>query len=274
MPRLRLAFAFALTSVACTEHAPPVESLDLAEATPSLSPVPHLPEAANPRVSPWLELRRTPVDPDVPVCGFEVIAHGFPAVHADGTAIVHAATHLDGNADRDAEYMHLTTTNVDDPTAVETEVVYDRNHHINRPCRTVLRDVASQLRHLNTELAREHWHTLDRLAVTIVDRGEYADIREEHPFHKNHPIEFLYQRGALVARTNNRILEHHPRADLKGKDEFCDTTPHLTTLFADPTSGATLVFYNHSNGGCLCDDHEFHTTLRLGPELFATIAAS
>lgn len=283
-----LTVAPAVLASACTTHTPEAQSVELSEPAPERTEFvgfEHAPMAELSRddQAPWLELR-TGADPDYDdgyICDFQVVPHNFPAVSEDGEQVAHASIHVDGNADITDEYMNLTWTDVESDRSLAHEQVYARGEHpyaepenLERDCAPVIEEIRSRVDELNHRLAETKWRPMQKLALEINDPDAMWDDDEDEPDvgilpASARPVEAMYRNGYFIARVPGmRLLDRQERMDWRQWDEFCDTNPHLTEIWGDRLTGASLVSYNHSSGGCLCDDHEYFSAITLAPAVF------
>lgn len=268
---------------ACTGPLDP-ESFELPESEIAQAPVlpswEHQPDAApmpvDPDGQPRLVLRLGPVHDDAEsFCPYDVEPVNFPAVDVEGTTLIHVGAHVDGNSDGEDEYMLLSWLAPEQQTRVQT--VFDRgddfdwSRDIDR-CDEAIAALQDQVEQINAELAEHTWRPLERLDVVGTDSyfdwdSGVSETIDALPLDQR-PVEILYRGTQFIARVRQaKVLFRVDRPSWQSEDEFCSRSPNMNRIEIDRPTGLALVSFDHSSGGCLCDDHEYVDALQLPAEL-------
>jgi hypothetical protein len=232
---------------------------------------------------PRLELVARYVTPEHDgLCPYDVEYVNFPAIAQDGTTIVDVHAFIPGNADEVDATMELSWLDRD-RTLVDT--VYTRSD--DRPtaedspgCAVAIEDARAQVDALNAKLAARTWRPLEQLDAFYSSPG-FAIAQERFGWAEDEvlaslagderPIEVFYHHESFIARVRGvEVLHTMPRPDWRQtEDEFCLAEPQIHAVEFDSVTGAALVHYNYSNGGCLCDDRDYVGRIELNDELIA-----
>ena len=284
--------------LACTDGGP--EPLELesdvgfdgaTEPAAAHAPFAHQPELdladdPDPPPTPRLELIVTADDPDdfhpteFGACPYEVVAHGLPAVRADGAVIADLWQFGSQETDRDDERLELRWYGTD---SVESAGVVDRAVE-RRPdgttgdCEAALERVARAVAARNAALAAHRWRPLERLDAFYRDPG-FAIAYHEHAGNDDEliaslpgpdrPIEVYYHHQSLVVRVRElAVLLDQPQPGwARPAAEYCSETPKIHAIELDRASRAALARFDYDDGGCFCDGPEQAARIELSPAL-------
>ena len=260
------------------------ETVGSREALPSWSMLADAqPLPRDPGSQPHLELRLRDMDPDM-YCGYEVLAHGFPALDEDEDGVVvdvgaWASSGSEGEDERGFLEWHRLGEDTEETT------LYDRNS--DRPwdedapgCEVAIAKVEARVAAANRRLAAGRWRKLEPLDVLGYNSGSpwfdtETDARIVALAPEARPVELLYNAEQLIARVRGvTVLERQSQPGWRQfEDEFCRTAPNIDGADVDRATGLALVRYDYSSGGCLCDDAEHRSLTRLAPETLAAVDA-
>ena len=214
-------------------------------------------------------------DEDEDDCYLDTLQVGLPAISDDGSAMVFVEYENTEAAEPWLIGSWLVT--VDAQTTQElqrrplTDAVWDgdalTDEAERKECRRHTRRLTRRVREVNTQL--RSFRPLRKLDVMIVDpnRVEDEDPSEILPPRSlpadERPVQALYRSGWFSLRVPGiRVLSREAKLGWRELDPygFCDTDPHLRSLWGDAQTGLGLVVLDHNSGGCLC----YSDTQRVG----------
>lgn len=207
------------------------------------------------------------------LCPFDVRAHGFPAVNADGTSVAYFTAEALSSSDGEDELVLVSLLDIASDTDTKTTVILDGDQLPGKfHCWRLYRHAREQAAELNAVFSTE-WRSMEHLPL---DHDEYPS--EDEPMGPNtRPVEMTRIGKEVVVRVPGvKVLARAPAdwqiAPDKPWEGGCWFEPPVAAvMWGDRETGVAVVEVMQTGGPCYCYASTAFHPMRLSADAFDEI---